>query len=407
MKTKQAARPRRRIAGTLVAIGLLAVTGCGSSRPAPDPGPGPVGGTAIAGVDSPCPSGAAGAVTLVLGARANSPAPQLDPAVDALLDHAAAAGRPITVIRSDGSPEKVISETFSSRAGNTVALRGDRIQFERNLQTTIDGVRAKSAQADPLTALGLAGRSTQQGGTVVMIDSGLQTVAPLNFRSGGLLDAAPEDVTSFLSRGRDLPALQGLSVVLMGIGDTAAPQPRLPSREHANLVALWKAVAQKAGAACVDVVSDPATGPAVSGVPSVSTVPVPAQASYSAVCGTQVLYDSGSVGFLPDSAVLRDPAAARSVLGRLAGWIADKGFNVALTGTTADWGTEQGRHQLSVARATSVQNLLLRLGVPADRITVTGVGSDWPGYIPDRAPNGALLPGPAEHNRSVLLNVRC
>lgn len=50
-------------------------------------------------------------------------------------------------------------------------------------------VAAVEKGADPLTALSRAAAAAGQGGTVVLVDSGLQTVAPLDFSAAELLDA--------------------------------------------------------------------------------------------------------------------------------------------------------------------------------------------------------------------------
>ena len=41
--------------------------------------------------------------------------------------------------------------------------------------------------------------------------------------------------------------------------------------------------------------------------------------------------------------------------------------------------------------------------VPADSLTVDGVGSEFPGYVPDHAPDGGLDPAAAAQNRKVIV----
>jgi outer membrane protein OmpA-like peptidoglycan-associated protein len=125
-------------------------------------------------------------------------------------------------------------------------------------------------------------------------------------------------------------------------------------------------------------------------------------------CGETVLHDGDTVGFLPDQAVFRDPAAARSTLQDLATLIIDGRQLVELVGTTATWGpSEQGRVDLSRRRAEAVKSVLVELGVPADRITTVGAGTSWPDRVVDIAPDGSLIPAAAALNRSVIVRLSC
>ncbi|MDX3455456.1 OmpA family protein [Streptomyces sp. ME02-8801-2C] len=385
------------LARTTAMLGLVVTTAVGCDTAGARSAPPPASG---------CPAAETKALALVLGAHANSPAPQPSRYVNTLLDAAVDAKAPVVVVRVDGSPETVFSEAFRTNGQNDPARAADRKAYIKRVKAVLRSTKAERPEADPLTALALAARAVGPGGTVAIVDSGLQTVAPLDFRESGVLDAEPGDVAAFLARNASLPQLTGINVVLNGIGDTAVPQESLPLRRQGNLVAIWQAIAQKAKAACVSVDTTPRQGHSLPDTPAVSRVPVPAVETYTAGCGDHVLRNDGSVGFKPDLAVLRDPEAARTALRELAGWATTHDAKVRLTGTTASAGTEAGRTRLSLQRAEAVRTLLVDLGVPADRITVRGVGINWPGYVMDRA-DGTLLPGPAEHNRSVILTLTC
>jgi outer membrane protein OmpA-like peptidoglycan-associated protein len=77
---------------------------------------------------------------------------------------------------------------------------------------------------------------------------------------------------------------------------------------------------------------------------------------------------------------------------------------VRVIGTTADVGSKEMQVQLSTARAESVARLLVELDVPKTRITASGVGSSFPEYVPDHGPDGQILPGPAQQNRTVRID---
>ncbi|GAA0895396.1 hypothetical protein GCM10009558_109220 [Virgisporangium aurantiacum] len=132
-------------------------------------------------------------------------------------------------------------------------------------------------------------------------------------------------------------------------------------------------------------------------------MPVAAPAAFNP-CGQTVLADGGTVGFTPDTANLRDPAAARQTLADLATILKDGRQRVDLIGTTAGAGDGMA---LSRDRAAVVKRELVALGVPDNRITTRGVGNKWPSREPDLAPDGSLLPGPAARNRSVIVQLTC
>lgn len=69
-----------------------------------------------------------------------------------------------------------------------------------------------------------------------------------------------------------------------------------------------------------------------------------------------------------------------------------EGRRALLTGTTASAGTSEYRLRLSQERANAVRDLLVSLGAPADRISARGLGSDFPGYVPDHDSQGTSIP---------------
>src|SRR5690242_8728528 len=106
---------RRRIgvivAAALAALPMLAACSNGAFTPQ--------------AVDLTCPAQAGGPVTLAVGARANSPAPVVPPAVVDLMREAAKQSKAISVVRVDGSPTTSFQGTFSSDAANDVARNNE------------------------------------------------------------------------------------------------------------------------------------------------------------------------------------------------------------------------------------------------------------------------------------------
>jgi outer membrane protein OmpA-like peptidoglycan-associated protein len=385
------------------AAGLLAVcvtlTAC-------TPGAGPDGAAG--------PGSVASSLAFVVGAHANSPAVDLVPEVLALAKSAVDDGEDVSVVVNAGRPEVLPPPAFAHDAVNSDAKRQE---IQDNVAALWDVVRAAKAgtpESNLLGAIDTAARTLAPAAhdkTLVVVDNGLSTTAPLVFQDDGLLQAAPGDVADFLASSHALPELTGVTVMLSGIGDTAAPQAALSAAQRHNLVAIWTAVLERAGGT-VQTLGQPLTGPAPAGLPAVTPVPVPAPASFAAAIHdatadkpAQVELDDRTVAFQPDRADYRDPPAVPRVLAPLAEQIVARHLTVSLTGTTASAGTAAGRGRLSLQRANAVRGTLIQLGVDPKAITATGVGSDWPGFVKDTDRQGRLMPGPAARNRKVIVRI--
>jgi outer membrane protein OmpA-like peptidoglycan-associated protein len=372
---------KSRSLGIPLVSGLLLLTGCGASK-----------------IDS-----APGALAVIVGAHSNMVAPSLLDTVKTEIDTAAELGSPTTIIVDDGSP--TASAPVSLKTANDNPLyQQDQIN---QLTTLINQTRADNPEVDLLAAIDLAARSvTDAAGpkTIVVIDSGLQTAGALRFQDqdGALLNANPDEVVELLRRTQQLPNLTGMRIVFNGLGDTAAPQQPLPAPARAMLVTLWTKIVESAGGkAEVKQAPLPSTR-TMDGLPPVTVVPV-AVKSIGPLPSITILRD-GTVGFVPDQAVFRDPGQARAVLTDYAKEIAN-GRRAVLTGTTASAGTPEYRLRLSQQRANAVRDLLVSLGAPADRIVTQGLGSDFPAYVKDRDAQGNLDPIPAAQNRQVIIEL--
>ncbi|PVZ08010.1 OmpA family protein [Actinomycetospora cinnamomea] len=401
-----AARPAARRAAGLLSVVLtgVLVAGCSSG----DDAAGGFSGGGVSALSCPVP---VGPMAFAVSGRSNSPEPGLPGAVQdatvSVLSRAVDEGYEprITLINVDGRPTSAGNDTFRTDAGNAIAAEDDRNAFLDGFGQAVTELRAETPEVDVLSALDLAGRSAggNRPGTVVLVDSGLSTVAPLDFRQRGLLDAPPEQTVEALRAENALPGLQGTTVILAGLGDVAEPQPALSPAQRQSLVALWTAVATAGGASCVAVVDEPRGGDAPSDAPPVSVVDVPPPPTITPGQAT-ALPDDNSVGFRPDTAEFRDRNAARAVLAPFAQFLTESPTRrIALTGTSARAGTTEGQVDLSTRRAEAVKALLVELGAPADRITTRGVGSRFPGYVNDVGPDGRQLPGPASANRTVIV----
>lgn len=385
-------RLRRGVAAA--ACALLTAAGCGTHPFTSAP------------LNLPCPASGGGPLTLVVGARANTPKPVLPTEIQGLVTEAAKQSSKIQVIRIDGAPTVALDATFRTNGLNDEIRQRDLDNFTARTLAVVSGLKPKVPEADVLGALTMASHATPDGGTIVLLDSGLTTKGQLSFLDGDMFGAQPDDAVKYLQNQHLMPTLTGRSVVLAGLGLTADPQPDLDENLRTRVTALWHTIAARAGAACVYDLNTTAGRTSVDTNVPVTLVRLPPPPQFTP-CGTIVLADSDTVGFLPDKAVFRNPSAARTTLQGLADQLRSGRQRVTLTGTTATDGTEQYRNTLSLQRAGAVKDVLVSRGVAADRITPVGAGSHGPNHIIDLTDDGSLLPGPAAHNRSVVVTLVC
>jgi OmpA-OmpF porin, OOP family len=381
------------VTGAAALIGA-ALAGCGGSHPQ---------STGLPACLAP-----AEPVALAIGARSNSPMPELTAGVTTAINSAIHAHRAVSIIRLDGSPRVVFSQPFTPAGSNTQTRQVSFNKYVATVNQVLQGtsqaatdIRAQAPQADMLGALAEAAGEVPRGGNIIVMDSGLQTSAPLNFRTG-LLDDDPQSITEFLRKSGELPSLAGRHVYFSGLGWTASPQPQLGIRNRNKLIQIWKELATAAGASCVAADRAPDTQSAVPDRPRVGIVTPPPPPRLPRPCRPIDLNEANNVGFDYDSTTFRTPAGARVTLRQLTNVMVRTGESVILTGATSSEGSNQYNLALSLRRANAVRAVLIQQGVLAGRITTRGVGSHLPGRLNDRSPDGQLLIGPAIQNRKVV-----
>ena len=361
----------------------------------------------VAGCSAPAPTGTDDALAIVVGAHADAPAPTPGGAVAQAIDRAVQGQAWAAVVVDSGTPSVASQGQLGRNCNNSASCAQATQTNTALLDSTISTARAGQPEANLLAAIDLGARTLADhhgGKTLAVIDSGLQTLPPLRFQDAGVLTAAPQEVADYLQQTHALPALTGETVIFAGLGDTAPPQTPLSPAQRDNLQAIWSAVAHRAGAVDVQFVRAPLTSAPASGLPPVTPVPTGAPLSFTAP--TIDLTDA-VLPFRHDSAMIVDPAAASATLSALAAQLVASHAHLQLTGATANVGPLDGQRALGRARAKAIAAILVdRLHVPATLVTVVGVGSDWPGYVPDHDAAGHLLPGPAAENRRVVARVQ-
>ena len=351
-------------------------------------------------------------VVLIVGAHRDAPAPaSLDPRVACLVGAAVKDGKPVILIDASGQPSVLTPRLMSVDGGTLAQQDSPRVaQDVQRVNEAVAGLRPQSPGVDDLAALAVAADAAQTAGLpradLIVLDSGLNDRGALDFTVPGMVAAVPSEVASQLRATGNDPSLRGFSVLLVGIGFTSPPQPPLAAKWRGNVTQIWAAVVAYSGAN-IEVIPQPAEGPSVRTSEPVKLLPVPADQPVRPALRAPIVFTGESpVRFEPNTTAFVDPAAAVRALTPIARWLgADRSRHALLVGTTADVGPMSGQVALSRQRADRVRAELVALGASPGQISVRGVGSNFPGFVPDRNASGTLLAGPAVLNRSVRITL--
>jgi outer membrane protein OmpA-like peptidoglycan-associated protein len=351
-------------------------------------------------------------IVLIVGAHRDAPAPgSLDPGVACLAGAAIKDGKPVILIEASGQPSVVTPRLVSVDGGSLAQQDSPRVaQDVQRVSEAIADLRPRSPGVDDLAALAVAADAAQSAGLphadLILLDSGLNDRGALDFTVPGMVAAQPSEVASQLRAAGNEPDLRGFTVLLVGLGFTSLPQAPLAAKWRGNVTRIWAAVVTYGGAK-VEVIPQPAEGPSVRTSEPVKLIPVPADQPVRPTVRAPIVFTGESpVRFEPNSTAFVDSAAAVQALTPIARWLAaDRSRRALLVGTTADVGPMTGQVALSRLRADRVRADLVTLGASPGQISVRGVGSDFPGFIPDRDASGTLLAGPAVLNRSVRITL--
>ncbi len=316
----------------------------------------------------------------------------------------------------DGASVALVVEGRPARRYDLTPMRGSRVEHNaalrsRKAESIVDGfaslVAAAAARTPGLDLLGTMDRAGREGprARIVVLSSGVSTVAPLDLRQLGWPSSGRSIADALRSQDAVPQYLAGHQVTLYNLSDAAGTQPSLPVPLRKVLVASYLGVCRAAGAHCT-VRNDPP-----SGLPARSTAPVPVvklpsveRVRTPSRCRELIRIPSILL-FAPDSAAL-DPGADTSLRPVVTRVLSARGHLAIaeISGHTADVDAGDGL-RLSRLRAAAVAVRLRQLGVPsASILRVVGLGESRP-VAPDRNADGTVSASSAL-NRRVEIRLR-
>lgn len=352
-------------------------------------------------------------LTLVAAWQSNQPAPSLNLIDDALKAVASSFGS-VSFIRLDGKPSQVDTLTIPSQ--KLVSKKQlDRIASDQvaQMQAEASQIVALERESDLLSALRLAGRLAEkkpgQTNELIVFSNGINTVAPLDMSTCILQNLDIYSVIEELQAQQAIPDLSGYNTVkIYQIGETRAPQDALTPADITALKALWRGILL-AGGLTEEQIEFPDDPPVETtekmNLPPVKTVTV-LQPENGIKKGLNQTFDEETLAFVPNTATLADPAAAKEALQPLASIFQSSPSTTALVvGQTATWGEAESCRELSQRRAETIVALLTELGVSPAQLTAIGTGYDPqnPLHTNDLDDNGALMEEKAKKNRAVTV----
>jgi hypothetical protein len=344
-----------------------------------------------------------GALAVVVGAHANAPAPLLTGAAARARDLAVSQESYFSLVVADGAP--FVAEAGPLRvAGDTVGAQQEEREVNRQrVDDAVASARARTPETDLLAALRVAAESIQDHRghrSIVVLDSGLSTTGALDFTNPDVLDAVPQELADALGLSRRLPPVTGMSVHFVGLGNTAPPQEPLDAIRRVQLQAIWTAITDTAGASHVETESAPTDDPPADRLPPVTPVAVPR--GYECT-GNVMTITGGRLAYWPYTSSFVDPALAEEILLPVGQQLKAGLVTALLEGTVAGVRDTGEQLMLSYLQSQAIADVWLRQDVPIQLITVVGLGSDFPGRLPEQDATGAFDPVAAEANRRITI----
>jgi hypothetical protein len=216
-------------------------------------------------------------LALVVGRHANAVPPVVTAEVGDAVRYAIGVQRGLSIVKVDGDPAVVYRMTPRLIGRNDAVRQVEMTNWLAKISQAVGAVRPTEPESDPLGALRQAAGTLGDSGTIVVLDSGVSTVAPFDLSQPGAFVLSPDEVLGELALRHSLPDLAGKTIIFSNLGNVALPQQALGQEGRQHLKEIWQAILRAGGAKCVAFVSQPAggqTSPMPDDFPTVRTISI-------------------------------------------------------------------------------------------------------------------------------------
>ena len=287
--------------------------------------------------------------------------------------------------------------------------------YTAQLKETLHSLAARTEETDPLKAIRIAAQSLRAADpavysrTMLILDSGIPTAGCMNAQNGLLYAGNIDEIVDKLLEMKEIPDLTDMDVIWSFCGEAAPPQQPLSEKDKDKLRSIWEAILKAGGAKSVTFTDDSISHTPYTGLPKVSIVDtevfeiiVDKPKKQEQVIRTYTL-DEAHVRFVGDQAIFTDEQKARASIQEVADMLnAHPENTVYIVGTTAS-GNVDFCDQLSRKRAEVVRDVLMEMGISADRMQAVGLGFRDPWHLTDIDAEGNWIEKNAACNRKVMI----
>lgn len=314
----------------------------------------------------------------------------------------------------DGKPFSLLGQPVrigSSKSKNAQNAAAENAAERANINALLSSSVGQTDDVDVISALALADREHAaaacegNGSTTVVYASGLSTAGALDLSKTGLALESDTAISYLESLGYSFAHTD--KIVWFGLGDVDGEQPELTPVLKESLKTLYSETLIALGVGSVEFRDDivALSGECGDDRPDTKLVDVPEPVALS--IGKANKLDSETLPFLAGTATLVDEENAKETLQPFADALSGNASTITVGGSTASypWNASYAQ-ELGLARAQTVADLLVALGVSASRITVVSYGDAAEGHVNDIDPEtGLQVPELAQLNRWVLISV--